>query len=237
MKTVAIVQARVGSSRLPMKSLLTLRGHALVDWVVARVLEARRLDTVVVACPDTPMDDVLVEHLDRVFGEDPRFALVRGSENDVLARFLKAARTMEADRVVRVCADNPLVWGEAIDRLVEHYEAGGCDYCYNHIPRGNLWPDGLGAEMLDRELLETLGERAEEPSQREHCLNYIWDNSSRFSIRTFDPEEEWLRRPEVGLDVDTPEDFRRLALLPISIHDGPKTVLEAVDAAEGRAAR
>ncbi|MBU3831965.1 MAG: NTP transferase domain-containing protein, partial [Candidatus Desulfovibrio faecigallinarum] len=207
MSTVAIIQARVGSSRLPMKSLLCLRGHALIDWVVNRVSEAARLDGVVVAMPDTERDNVLQAHLD-----DWGVAVVRGSEQDVLSRFLLAARETHADRIVRICADNPFVWGEAIDRLVDFYNASNLDYAYNHIPRNNLWPDGLGAEILSRDLLEDIGKKADQPSQREHCLNYIWDNRDRFSIGTFDPEEGWLKRPEVKLDIDTADDFCRLAL-------------------------
>lgn len=57
--------------------------------------------------------------------------------------------------------DNPLIWGEAVDRLLAHYEHAGCDYAYNHIPRNNRWPDGLGAEVLSRELLEELDARSE----------------------------------------------------------------------------
>ena len=157
MSTVAIIQARVGSSRLPMKSLLCLRGHALIDWVVNRVSEAARLDGVVVAMPDTERDNVLQAHLD-----DCGVAVVRGSEQDVLSRFLLAARETHADRIVRICADNPFVWGEAIDRLVDFYNASNLDYAYNHIPRNNLWPDGLGAEILSRDLLEDIGKKADQ---------------------------------------------------------------------------
>ena len=224
MRTVAIIQARVGSSRLPMKSLLCLRGHALIDWVVNRVSEAARLDGVVVAMPDTERDRVLQAHL-----EDWGVAVVRGSEQDVLSRFLLAAEVTGADRIVRICADNPFVWGEAIDRLVDFYNASSLDYCYNHIPRNNLWPDGLGAEILSRDLLEDIGKKADQPSQREHCLNYIWDNRDRISIGTFDPEEDWLRRPEVKLDIDTADDFCRLALLPVEMESDARAILAAYD--------
>ncbi len=230
MRTCAIIQARLGSSRLPMKTLLTLGEKPLIDWVVDRVSAARLLDEVVVACPDTPNDLVLARHLER-----RGVHVVRGSERDVLARFLLAAREADADRVVRVCADNPFIWGEAIDRLVRFHEGAGADYSYNHVPRANLWPDGLGAEIVDRELLERVGREAREPSQREHCLNYLWDNAASFAIKTFDPEEEWLRRPEVKLDIDTADDFCALALLPISPDADARAILEAVDRArEGR---
>ena len=158
------------------------------------------------------MDAVLREHL-----RSRNIAAMSGSENDVLSRFCDAARLTQADTVVRVCADNPLIWGEAIDRLLLFYSVTRCDYAYNHIPRNNLWPDGLGAEVLSADLLFDLERKANTPGQREHCLNYIWDNAEQFRIATFDPEEPALRRPDIKLDVDTPQDFARLALAPLRI--------------------
>lgn len=209
-KVVAIVQARLGSSRLPLKSLLCLRGAPIIDWVTRRLKAAQMVDQIVVAVPDTPLDLVLRDHL-----RQRGLTCVAGPENDVLARFGLAAKSADAGLVVRVCADNPLIWGEAVDRLVKFYRAGECDYAYNHIPRGNLWPDGLGAEIVSRELLAEIDQRAEAQSQREHCLNYIWDNPGQFRIATFDPVEDWLRRPDLKFDIDSPEDFRRLATMPI----------------------
>ena len=187
-KVIAIIQARLGSTRLPMKSLLCLRDVPVIDWVTRRLGQAARLDGIMVAVPDTPLDRALLDHLQR-----HGIPCVAGSEDDVLARFCLAARKADAGRVVRVCADNPLIWGGAIDRLVDFYDQGNWDYAYNHIPRNNLWP-----------------------SQREHCLNYIWDNAASFRIGTFDPEEDWLRRPDLKLDMDKPDEFCRLALKPIT---------------------
>ncbi|MBO6171533.1 MAG: glycosyl transferase family 2 [Desulfovibrio sp.] len=209
-KVIAIVQARLGSSRLPLKSLLCLRDVPVIDWVTQRLAQASRLDGMLVAVPDTPLDAVLLEHLRR-----RNVPCMAGPENDVLERYRLAARQAGAGLVVRVCADNPLIWGEAVDRLVDFYEQGAWDYAYNHIPRENLWPDGLGAEIFSRELLERMADEAVEPSQREHCCNYIWDNRERFRIGTFDPGEDWLRRPDLKLDMDSSDDFRRLALRPI----------------------
>lgn len=226
-KSIAIVQARLGSSRLPMKSLLCLRGLPLIDWVARRLGQARKLDGIVIAVPDTSLDLVLAEHLGRA-----GIAWIAGPENDVLARFVLAARSADASRIVRVCADNPLIWGEAIDRLLERYGQNDCDYCYNHVPRNNLWPDGLGAEVLGRDLLEEIASRASQPSQREHCLNYIWDNQASYRIRTFDPAEDWLRRPEIKLDIDRPEDFARLARLPLDVDSDAAAIIRAWDGME-----
>lgn len=230
-KTVAVVQARLGSSRLPLKSLLCLRDLPVIDWVTRRLAQSRRLDRIMVAVPDTELDRVLLEHLRR-----RGVPCLAGPENDVLARFCLAAAATDAALVVRVCADNPLIWGEAVDRLLAHYERTACDYAYNHIPRQNLWPDGLGAEILSRELLDELDARAKQPSQREHCLNYIWDNAAAFRISTFDPEESWLCRPDLRLDLDRPEDFRRLALLPLRPEMDARAIVRAVDGVDAATA-
>lgn len=211
MKIAAIIQARLGSTRLPMKSLLTLRGLPLIDWVATRVSKARRVDEVIVAIPDTPLDDALAAHL-----ESRKINFIRGPEGDVLKRFAMASEQTGADHIVRVCADNPLIWWEAIDRLIEFYQASGCDYAWNHVPRQNHWPDGLGAEITSAAILRQMDMEAREPMQREHCFNYIWDNQQKFRMGTFDPAEEWLRKPKLRLDIDSPQDFRKLALAPIS---------------------
>lgn len=223
---VAIIQARLGSSRLPMKSLLTLAGAPLIDWAYERVSAAKLVDGVIVAVPDTPLDAALALHL-----RNRGCEVAIGSENDVLGRFAKAARIADADYVVRVCADNPLVWGEAIDRLISFHKAENNDYSYNHIPRQNLWPDGLGAEIVSRDLLDYMAKKAESESQREHCMNYIWDNRDEFRIGTFDPLEGWLKRPDLKLDIDSRDDFLRLALLPLRKDMNAREIIRTVDGA------
>lgn len=223
-RVTAIVQARLGSSRLPLKSLLCLRGLPVVDWAARRLQRAKELDDVVFAIPDTPLDTVLYEHLRR-----GGLACARGPENDVLARFRQAAEAYGADLIVRVCADNPLVAPEAVDALVRFYMESGADYAYNHIPRGCLWPDGLGAEIVSRELLERVDSLAKKPFQREHCFNYIWDNPEQWRISAFDPGEEWLRRPDIKLDIDTAADFQKLALLSLSPEMGLEEIIKAWD--------
>lgn len=193
-----------------------------MNWVAQRLSRSRLLDEVIFAIPDSPLDDVLAAHL-KAAGQ----SCVRGPEEDVLARFALAARGSRASRIVRVCADNPLVWGEAIDRLIRFFEEKKPDYAYNHIPRGNLWPDGLGAEICSRGLLEEIAAQSTAKSQREHVFNYLWDNAADFDMRTFDPAESWLRRPDLKLDVDSQQDFVRLALAPLSPQSGAREIVEA----------
>jgi spore coat polysaccharide biosynthesis protein SpsF len=157
---------------------------------------------------------------------DKRIAVFCGPENDVLERFRAAAAAFAADRVVRVCADNPLVWGGEIDNLIRFFEETGCDYAYNHIPKNNRYPDGLGAEMLSRALLNDLAARAKVPAHREHCLSYLWDNAGHFDMRTFDPPDPRLWHPDLAFDVDSPEDFRRLSLMPLHIDMAPEDIVK-----------
>ena len=167
-KTVALIQARMGSSRLPMKSLITLRGLPLIDWITTRVAKASLVDQMVVAMPETELDTVLAEHLQR-----QGIATFQGSEDDVLLRFYEAGKKYHATQVVRICADNPLIWGGAIDELLRFYRLGHCQYAYNHIPRNNMWPDGLGAETLSFTLLEESHHNSTKPEHRRHCRSYI----------------------------------------------------------------
>ncbi len=225
MRTVAVVQARMGSTRLPCKSLLCLGEKPLIDWVADRAKKSLLLDDVVVACPDTELDDVLCDHLAR-----RHIPFIRGPEQDVLARFVLAAEQYRADQVVRICADNPFVWWEAVDRLIRFHAGNGADYSYNHVPKDNLWPDGLGAEIVAMDLLRRLAYEAHRPQQREHCLNYIWDNREKFRTATFDPAEEWLQRPDIRLDIDTAQDFCRMSRLAVSSDISARELVELHDA-------
>lgn len=220
MRTVAVIQARLGSTRLPCKALLSLRGLPMIDWVVRRTARAELVDAVVVAVPDTRRDDVLARHL-----ASSGVTVFRGPEQDVLARMQGAAASCRAEAVVRVCADNPLIWGGEIDNLIRFYNETPCDYAYNHIPRNNLYPDGLGAEIVSADLLEKTAAEAVLPAHREHCLSYITDNPQRFRQATFDPPDPAVRRPDLKLDVDTPDDFIRLALSEITPDMPPRAVV------------
>jgi len=207
---VAIVQARMGASRLPNKMMLWLHGLPVAGWVWQRLRLSCRLDRVIFALPDSMADDVLADYLAAAGAE-----VFRGAEADVLDRYLGAARLADAGTVVRVCADNPFVSASEIDRLLDFFAADDLDYAYNHVPRGNRYPDGLGAEVTSREVLERIGSEAVLAEHREHVFNYLWAHCENFRIGTCDPRDEALAHPELKLDLDTLDDYRRLLRLPV----------------------
>lgn len=222
MTTVAIIQARMGASRLPNKMMLSFNGLPIAGWVLNRVRRIRQVDQIVFALPDTPADDVLADYLE---GEN---ALVfRGSEEDVLGRYYAVAAEYGADTVVRICADNPLISGAEVDRIIAFFAEGNYDYAYNHVPINNLYPDGLGAEVTSFPVLEILNKAATLPEHREHMFNYIWKYPDRFRIGTCDPEDEALAHPELKLDIDTIDDYRRLLRLKVHPDNSSIEVVEA----------
>lgn len=228
-RIVAIVQARMGASRLPNKMMLWLHGQPVIGWVWQRLRVARRLDRALFALPDSAADDVLADYLAAVGAE-----VFRGPETDVLGRYRAAAEHAHADTIVRICADNPFISGSEIDRVVDFFAAGSLDYAYNHIPRDNRYPDGLGAEVASREVLETLHRDAVLPGQREHVFNFLWDHRERFRIGTCDPADESLAHPELKLDLDTPADYRALLRLRVEPGMSAQQIVACVLAARGK---
>jgi len=211
-RIVGIIQARMGSRRLPNKSMLLLHGYPIVEWVFRRTAKAQLLDDIGFAIPDIDRDDRLA-----VFLKGLSVDLFRGSELDLIGRFYHASKEWGATHIVRITADCPFVSGEEIDRLIEFYNSGDYDYAYNHIPLNNHYPDGIGAEILSFDVLGELNEKATDSYDREHVSTYIRSNSKNFKIGTFDPKDPRLHYPAIKLDVDTKSDYKKLSELDVTM--------------------
>lgn len=210
-RNVAIIQARMGSHRFPGKMLARLGGMPLLEWVVRRLLRATTLTQVVLATSDRASDDALAERATRL-----GVAVFRGSEADVLGRFVGAAKMAGADNVVRICADNPFIDPVEVDRLVRHFVDCPCDYACNHQDRlGSNYADGFGAEILSSELLEKISAKAVEPRHREHATLYLWDHASEYKLTTVAAPAE-LAFPGLRFDVDSPADLAKLEALVLA---------------------
>lgn len=193
------------SSRLPKKILLDLHGHPIYEWVFRRLKSSKNIDLIIFALPDNKSDDILASNLSNL-GANVR----RGSEDDLVDRFYQIAKSVNAKKIVRICADNPLICSSEVDRLIEFYNNNEVDYAYNHLPKNNFYPDGLGAEICSMELLEEIYINSILPEHREHLFNYIWDNENRYMIKTFNPPSK-LAFPNLKLDIDTMKDYLKLS--------------------------
>ncbi len=177
MKTAAIIQARMGSHRLPGKVLQDIAGAPMIDRVVERVQRCESIDGVIVATSVDPADDILVQRC-----RDLGIAVVRGSENDVLSRYTLAAEKYRCETVVRITSDCPLIDPAIVDHVVhEVTENPGVQYACNFFPQ-RLFPRGLDAEALTVRTLQQINAEATTARHREHVTLKIYENPSRFNI-------------------------------------------------------
>jgi spore coat polysaccharide biosynthesis protein SpsF len=205
MKVVAIIEARMRSSRLPGKVLRPAAGKPMLQLLIERLRRARRLDQIVVATTDNPMDDV-IEQLARRLGA----GCFRGSEEDVLDRVLKAAQSVAADVIVEVTGDCPLADPDVVDRLVGVYLANKYDYVANVLKR--TYPDGLDVQVFATVLLAEVASLTQDSADREHVSLYIYEHPERYKLHNVESdlaEKYW----DVRLTLDTPEDYELIAAI------------------------
>ena len=199
MKTIATIEARMSSSRLPGKVLKPILGRPTLELLVERLRRAQSLNEVVVATTTNRADDA-IEALTREIG----VACYRGSEDDVLDRVLKAAQSVSADVIVEITGDCPLIDPDVVDRLVNCYRTNRVDYVANTLSR--TFPRGLDTQVFATRTLEEVSRLTQEPADREHVSLYIYEHPERFSLHNVESglhEKHWHHR----LTVDTPEDF------------------------------
>lgn len=178
MKIGAVIQARMGSTRLPGKVLRDLKGMTVLEHVVRRVRSAKAVPHLVVATTTESSDDPIVR-LCCDLGID----CYRGSGDDVLDRFYRAAVEYGLDVVVRVTADDPFKDPDVIDRAVQEFLSGNFDYVSNTIQP--TYPEGLDIEVFSFDSLRTAHSQASLPSEREHVTPYIWKHGELFRLHSF----------------------------------------------------
>ncbi len=138
---VAIIQARMDSSRFPSKMKALLGNLSIIEWVILRVKKAKFLDKIVLATSNEDQDNYLVDIANKY-----EIQSYRGSKLNVLKRVVEAASQHEADHVIRICADNPFICFDALDNLIEYYKQSKCDLAFNHSPLFDSdFADGFGA--------------------------------------------------------------------------------------------
>ena len=177
----AIIQARMGSERLPGKVLLEIEGKPMLLHIVERLKSCRLIDEIIIATSHNAEDDAIAE-----LAKEHSIPVVRGSGDNVLSRFYKAAKKIRADVIVRITGDNPLLDPAVIDRVIREYLKGGCDCATNSIIR--TYPDGLDIEVFSFEALKKAWRNAQSRIEKEHVTPYI-KNSGHFRVKNVTNEK------------------------------------------------
>ena len=199
MSVGVIIQARMGSTRLPGKVLKPIAGKALLDHVLGRLSVLAYPVKVVVATSDLPQDDAIVQHcLSR------SVSVYRGSETDVLDRYYQCARESRFEHIVRLTADNPFTDIEELQRLIEQHLAQHNDYTHSF----ETMPLGVGAEIFTFAALERSVQEGHASNHREHVNEYIQEHPDLFRIGVLEVPAA-KRSSNLRLTVDTEDDYRR----------------------------
>jgi glutamate-1-semialdehyde 2,1-aminomutase len=196
MRIVAIVQARMGSTRLPNKVMKPICGRPMIELLLARLRRASTLDQIVLATSIDDRNQPLTDYVSRL-GVD----VFRGSEDDVLDRYLEAAKGADAEVVVRITGDCPLVDPELVDLVVKAFLHAGVDYLSNTAPP--TYPDGLDIEVFKRSALVRAAAEADKPHDREHVTPFLRE-SDLFTQSAVSHDEDLSA---IRWTVDEPEDF------------------------------
>lgn len=200
MRIVAIVQARMGSTRLPGKVLMDLNGSTVLARVIIRLRRATLVDRVVIATTDSLADVAIVQECQR-YG----VACFRGSENDVLDRYYQTARAYDADVVVRITSDCPAIDSDLVDETIQAFRDQYSDYASNVLPR--TYPRGLDTEVFRMGSLERAWAEACELHQREHVTPYLYEHPEKFRLGSLSGKTDYSR---YRWTVDTQEDLTLL---------------------------
>lgn len=196
MKIVALVQARMGSTRLPNKVMKPIGGVPMIELLLSRLSRAKEIDQIVVATSVDARNQPLVQHVQGL-----GFACEQGSENDVLDRFVQAAQKHQAEVVVRITGDCPLVDPELVDEVIRGFKAAGVDYFSNISPP--TYPDGLDIEVFTFKALEKANQETSKPFDHEHVTPHLRE-SGRFKTAAMQNDQDLSA---LRWTVDEPADF------------------------------
>jgi len=196
-KVTAVIQARMGSTRLPGKVLMDLGGKTVLARVVDRLRRATLVNEILVATTDSIADDAIIQECRRIDA-----ASFRGSEDDVLDRYYQAALLTTGEGIVRITSDCPLIDAQIADDTIRSFLDLRPDYASNSLQR--TYPRGLDTEVMTRDALACAWREAQFPYQRAHVTPYLYENPGRFDILAvkgcFDySDQRWT--------LDTPQDL------------------------------
>jgi len=221
MKVVCIVQARVGSTRLPGKVLKKICGKTVLEHDVERLKKIENIDEIIIATTELERDTRIVEECKKI-----NVKYFRGSEQNVLERYYYAAKKNNADIVVRITSDCPLIDPKVSSEIIEFYleNKEKYDYISNTIDR--TYPRGLDTEVFSFKALKKAFEEAVLDRDKEHVTPYIWDNPEKFKLGQYKNDVDYS---DLRWTLDTNEDFELINKIYEELYgDGNKFYLDDI---------
>lgn len=227
--TVTVIQARTGSSRLPGKVLMPLAGKPLLVRMVERVLRANLVGTVVIATTNESADDP-IETICNEYG----WNIYRGHSTDLLDRHYQASRLFNADAVVKIPSDCPLIDPHIIDKVLKVFLDSYPEYDFVSNLHPPTYPDGNDVEIMKFSVLETAWKEATLPMEREHTTPFIWERPERFKLHNVTWEKGLNYSMSHRWTIDYPEDYTFISrvydeLYPINPNFGINDILDLLN--------
>ena len=201
---IAIIQARMDSSRLPGKMLKKIGNHLIIEWVIRRLKKTKSVNKIILATSKKKIDQKF-----KTISKKLGINFFAGSEKDVLGRFVDSVRDFKKANIIRICADNPFIEPKEINKLISFYKKKNYDYVCNRQVFSNVYSDGFGAEILSLNLLRKLDKLVKNKKLREHVTLYLWKNKKKFKIHSLKLNKH-LAYPDLRFDIDTIKDLNFL---------------------------
>lgn len=204
MKILCIVQARMGSERLPGKVIKPILGKPMILHALDRLRKSKYINEIVLATSDLEKENELVDVV-----KEANYNVFRGSENDVLSRYKKASDLFEGDIIIRVTGDCPVIDPIIVDNVISYFIMNDYDYVRLDIP--DTFIRGFDVEVFSKDALNKTFKMAKEDRHREHVTLYMYENKEQFKIGYVKGEE--LYNKDYRLCVDTEEDFKLITMI------------------------
>ena len=205
MKIAAIIEARMGATRFPGKIIKPILGKPVLELLVERLKKVKLLDEIVIATTLNKSDNVLEKLSKKI-----NVRCFRGSEKDVLARVLEAAKFVKADIIVETLGDCPLTDPRIIEKCIKTFLKGNYDYLANALKPS--FPNGLDVQVYPTKILEEVASLTNDPLDREHVTLYIYSHPEKYKIKNLWATGE-LFWPELAITLDTPQDYQLIKII------------------------
>lgn len=202
MKIVSTIEARMTSTRLPGKSMKEILEKPMLQLLIERVKNCKKINQIVIATTDNPSDDIIEQ-----LAKKMNVGFYRGSENDVLDRVLSAAKAAGGDLILELWGDSPLIDSTILDHMINYYLENDFDCVGTTLPNfPKTFPIGFSALIFPTKILEEVETITQNPTDRENVSNYIYEHPEKYKMGHL-PCPQALNFPDLRLTVDEQKDF------------------------------